>query len=184
MPDIMVRVEAEDYDAWLKTHYDHVEDRRSYDMRDGPVYRDIDNPNAALFHLQVQDLERAMQFFVLNIFKEERRSEPWSLVGTSTWPDGGNPVLSRGQRFAARVSCWRRSSKQPAWKNGQAQRVHPAGLSPCRCAAGWRIVTVAARSNPLYLARIRHAGSTPALGRPGGRPWRTSASCMPRRAAS
>jgi hypothetical protein len=46
MPDIMIRVEAEDYDAWLKTHYDHVEDRHSYGMTDGPVYRDIDNPNA------------------------------------------------------------------------------------------------------------------------------------------
>ena len=22
---IMIRVESEDYDAWLKTHYDHVE---------------------------------------------------------------------------------------------------------------------------------------------------------------
>ena len=38
---LMIRVEAEDYDAWLKTHYDHVEDRHSYGMTDGPVYRDI-----------------------------------------------------------------------------------------------------------------------------------------------
>jgi hypothetical protein len=56
MPDIMIRVEAEDYDAWLKTHYDHVEDRHSYGMTDGPVYRDIDNPNAALFHIHVENL--------------------------------------------------------------------------------------------------------------------------------
>ena len=35
---IMIRVEAEDYDAWLKTHHDHVEDRHSYGMTDGPVY--------------------------------------------------------------------------------------------------------------------------------------------------
>jgi mitochondrial fission protein ELM1 len=35
---IMIRVETEDYDAWLKTHHDHVEDRHSYGMTDGPVY--------------------------------------------------------------------------------------------------------------------------------------------------
>ena len=46
MTDIMIRVEAEDYDAWPKTHYDHVEHRHSYGMTDGPVYRDIDNSNA------------------------------------------------------------------------------------------------------------------------------------------
>ena len=70
MPDIMIRVEAEDYAAWLKTHYDHVEDRRGYGMTDGPVYRDIDNPNAALFHIYVEDLDRAMQWFSTETFKE------------------------------------------------------------------------------------------------------------------
>jgi hypothetical protein len=67
---IMIRVEAEDYDAWLKTHYDHVEDRHSYGMTDGPVYRDIDNPNAALFHIHVENLDRAMQWFRTDTFKE------------------------------------------------------------------------------------------------------------------
>ena len=37
---IMIRVESEDYDAWLETHYDHVADRHSYGMTDGPVYRE------------------------------------------------------------------------------------------------------------------------------------------------
>jgi len=67
---IMIRVEAEDYDAWLKTHYDHVEDRHSYGMTDGPVYRDIDNPNAALFQIHVENLDRAMQWFRTDTFKE------------------------------------------------------------------------------------------------------------------
>ena len=70
MTDIMIRVEAEDYDAWLKTHYDHVEDRHSYGMTDGPVYRDIDNPNAALFHIHAENLDRAMQWFRTDTFKE------------------------------------------------------------------------------------------------------------------
>lgn len=70
MPDIMVRVEAEDFDAWLRTHYEHVEDRRSCGMSDGPVYRDIDNSNAALFHIHVQDLARAMEWFRTETFRE------------------------------------------------------------------------------------------------------------------
>ena len=70
MTDIMIRVEAEDYDAWLKTHYDHVEDRHSYGMTDGPVYRDIDNSNSALFHIHVENLDRAMQWFRTDTFKE------------------------------------------------------------------------------------------------------------------
>jgi hypothetical protein len=36
----------------------------------GPVYRDIDNPNAALFHIHVEDLDRAMQWFRTDTFKE------------------------------------------------------------------------------------------------------------------
>jgi hypothetical protein len=50
--------------------YDHVEDRHSYGMTDGPVYRDIDNPNAALFHIHVENLDRAMQWFRTDTFKE------------------------------------------------------------------------------------------------------------------
>ena len=53
-----------------KTHYDHVEDRHSYGMTDKPVYRDIDNPNAALFHIHVENLDRAMQWFRTDTFKE------------------------------------------------------------------------------------------------------------------
>ena len=70
MPDIMIRVESEDYDAWLKTHYDHVDDRRRYGMTDGPVSRKVDNPNAALFHINVEDLDRAMQWFGPDSFRD------------------------------------------------------------------------------------------------------------------
>ena len=92
MPDIMIRVEAEDYDAWLKTHYDHVEDRHSYGMTNGPVYRDIDNPNAALFHIHVENLDRAMQWFRTDTFKEA--SMRATVVGRdSTWPRSNNLAL-------------------------------------------------------------------------------------------
>jgi hypothetical protein len=70
MPDIMIRVETEDYDAWLKTHYDHVEDRHSYGMTDG-ARLPRHHPNAALFHIHVEkNLDRAMQWFRTDTFKE------------------------------------------------------------------------------------------------------------------
>lgn len=70
MQDIVIRIEMHDYEAWLQTHYDHLEDRKSYGITDGPVYRDIDTPNAALFHIRVENMDRAMQWFASNTFKE------------------------------------------------------------------------------------------------------------------
>ena len=99
---IMIRVEAEDYDAWLKTHYDHVEDRHSYGMTDGPVYRDIDNPNAALFHIHVESLDRAMQWFRTDTFKEATKQATVRWVGTSTWPRSSNLALRPSTTSRAR----------------------------------------------------------------------------------
>ncbi|GIK37168.1 MAG: hypothetical protein BroJett011_10010 [Chloroflexota bacterium] len=70
MQHIMIRIVTEDYDAWLKVHYEFVETRRTYGITDGPVYRDIDNPNAALFHIMVESLPRAMEWFSSSTFKE------------------------------------------------------------------------------------------------------------------
>jgi heme-degrading monooxygenase HmoA len=70
MQDILIRIETQDYEAWLATHYDHVEDRRAHGIVDGPVYREIDNPNAALFHIRVESMDRAMEWFGSEKFKE------------------------------------------------------------------------------------------------------------------
>jgi hypothetical protein len=67
---LLIRIEMDDYDRWLATHYQHTEDRKSYGMMDGPVYRDIDNANAAMFHIRTENLERAMQWFRSDVFKE------------------------------------------------------------------------------------------------------------------
>jgi hypothetical protein len=69
MQDILIRIEMSDYEAWLQTHNDHVEDRKSYSITDGPVYRDVSTPNAALFHIKVENLDRAMQWFASDTFK-------------------------------------------------------------------------------------------------------------------
>ncbi len=58
----MVRVEMRDYEAWLAAHKETAPDRRSYGMEDGPIYRDIDTPNAALVHIRAVDLKRAMEW--------------------------------------------------------------------------------------------------------------------------
>jgi heme-degrading monooxygenase HmoA len=70
---LLIRIEMDDYDRWLATHYEHTEDRKAYGMEDGPVYRDIDNGNAALFHIRTEDLDRAMQWFRSDVFKEATR---------------------------------------------------------------------------------------------------------------
>jgi hypothetical protein len=70
---LLIRIEMDDYDRWLATHYQHAEDRQSYGMVDGPVYRDIDNANAAMFHIRTENLERAMQWFSSDVFKEASR---------------------------------------------------------------------------------------------------------------
>jgi hypothetical protein len=69
MQHIMIRISTADYDAWLRTHHQYAPERASYGIQDGPVYRDITDPNAALFHITVEDMGRAMQWFSSDTFK-------------------------------------------------------------------------------------------------------------------
>jgi hypothetical protein len=73
MPEIMARVEAEDFDRWLQSHRAQAGQRCAYGMTDGPVYRDVDSPNAAFVHIHVEDLARAGQWFRTNEFMEATR---------------------------------------------------------------------------------------------------------------
>jgi hypothetical protein len=114
MPDIMIRVETEDYDAWLKTHYDHVEDRHSYGMTDGPVYRDITpmrrcstSTSRRTSTVRCSGFERTRS--------RKRRSGPRSLVGTSTWPRSSNLALRR------KFLCPRKTKPSP----------QPSTAKPC-----------------------------------------------------
>lgn len=74
MPDLMARVEVGDFGAWLQTHLKHVDDRRAFGMTDGPIYRDINDPNAIFVHTVVEDLSRAQQWFRSDAFKEATRA--------------------------------------------------------------------------------------------------------------
>jgi len=73
MTEMMARVEAEDFEMWLRSHRSQAEQRLAYGMTDGPIYRDVDSPNAAFVHIHVEDLARAGQWFRTNEFKEATR---------------------------------------------------------------------------------------------------------------
>ncbi len=73
MQDIMIRIETEDFEAWKQQHDAHVTNRASYGIHDGPAYRDLDNLNAAMFHIRVDDLDRAMNWFKSDTFKQASR---------------------------------------------------------------------------------------------------------------
>ena len=70
MQDIIIRIETQDFEAWKEQHYLHAGNRAAFGITDGPAYQDIDNPNAALFHIKTDDMGRAMQWFNTETFKE------------------------------------------------------------------------------------------------------------------
>ena len=73
MQDIMIRIETDDFEPWKAQHYLHAQNRLSYGITDGPAYRDMDNPNPALFHIKTDDMDRAMEWFKSDTFKEATR---------------------------------------------------------------------------------------------------------------
>ena len=73
MQDIIIRIETDDFEAWKTQHYLHADNRSSYGIIDGPAYRDMDNPNAALFHIKTDHMDRAMEWFKSDTFKEASR---------------------------------------------------------------------------------------------------------------
>lgn len=67
---ILIRVTPADYDRWFREHSAQQEARRAYGITDGPVYRDVANPNVALVHLEVEDVDRATAWFRSDAFRE------------------------------------------------------------------------------------------------------------------
>jgi hypothetical protein len=73
MHDILIRIETDDFAAWEEQHNLHAGSRGTYGIHDGPAYRDLENPNAALFHIRVEDMDRAMEWFRSDTFKAATR---------------------------------------------------------------------------------------------------------------
>jgi hypothetical protein len=73
MVHTMARVEVADFVTWLRVHRANAENRRSFGILDGPIYRDVDEPNAILVHTSTDDPVRAAQWFETPAFKESTR---------------------------------------------------------------------------------------------------------------
>ena len=69
----MIRIETDDFEAWQEQHYLHAQNRSRCGITDGPAYRDLDDPGAALFHISVEDMDTAMGWFRSDTFKEASR---------------------------------------------------------------------------------------------------------------
>ena len=67
---IMIRVTPQDFDRWIAEHDGARVHRLDYGITDGPVYRDREDPNTVLIHLDVEDMERARGWFQDQRFKE------------------------------------------------------------------------------------------------------------------
>ena len=60
---ILIRVEPENFNQWRTAHDECRTARLDYGMTDGPVYRDEKNNDQVLVTLNVEDLERAKNWF-------------------------------------------------------------------------------------------------------------------------
>ena len=67
---IIIRVTPENYDIWRKEHDGQKEARLAYGITNGPVYRDELDSNVVLVHLNVENLDRALEWFKSDAFKE------------------------------------------------------------------------------------------------------------------
>ena len=67
---IIIRVIPENFDIWRKEHDGQQDARLAYGITDGPFYLDEHDPNVALLHLDVENLDRAMEWFKSDAFRE------------------------------------------------------------------------------------------------------------------
>ncbi len=67
---LFIRVQVPDFGAWYREHKRQSRARAKYGLSDGPVYRELDNPNAAMVQLNTNDLPKAIQWFKTTEFCE------------------------------------------------------------------------------------------------------------------
>ena len=66
MPELFVRTETKDYDHWYSVFSAAGSPtREEYGIRTRGVYRDAENPNNALIHFEVDDLDRMREYLSL-----------------------------------------------------------------------------------------------------------------------
>jgi hypothetical protein len=62
---LFIRVTAAEgeYQNWEDVHNSYLDVRAEYGITDGPSYKDTSDPNSALVHLVVEDMNRGMGWF-------------------------------------------------------------------------------------------------------------------------
>jgi hypothetical protein len=106
VPILDHRMESGGFRHLLQVHRANAENRRSFGIVDGgPIYQDIDEPNASLVHTWTEDPARAAQWFQTDVFKESTRPQVGS-VGPSTRSRRARPCgriaptrLAKGSRM-------------------------------------------------------------------------------------
>jgi hypothetical protein len=164
MQDIMIRIETGGFDAWNQQHYLRAQNRSQYGITDGPAYRDIDNPGAALFHISVADIDTAMQWFRSDTFKQA------SKLAKVT---GGSFYLAQPTDLNPRT---------PARPAQHSHRYHPGGSA----AAGQLLPGIRALEKSILSALTRRTRRLlkPARQNPRShRPRRAPATRIPQRPA-
>ena len=69
MQHIMIWLRTDDYDRWQDIHDSFVEERKGFGITEDHVHRDVRDPKAALVHLVVEDVQRAMEWTQTDQFK-------------------------------------------------------------------------------------------------------------------
>lgn len=70
MQHIMIWLRTDDYDRWQEVHNGFAEKRKNFGITEDYVYRDVRDPSAALVHLVVEELPRAMEWFKTDEFRK------------------------------------------------------------------------------------------------------------------
>jgi hypothetical protein len=95
MKAFMIRVEAEDFDGWKRVHDSCREARSAFGMTDGPFYVDAADSSAALVQLNVEDVDRAKEWFRSEAFKQAN-SQVKLRGPRELWvAEAGTPVANR-----------------------------------------------------------------------------------------
>ncbi len=123
MQDILIRIETDDFAAWEEQHYLHAGNRATYGIEDGPAYRDLENPNAALFHIRTDDVDRAMGWFQSDTFRAAAKLAK-SREGPSTTPSPGpeadaTSIADRRRPWLHPTSLTRTASRPGGICNGR-----------------------------------------------------------------
>lgn len=97
---LFIRVEVSDFCAWYREHKHQAHARAEFGLSDGPIYRELDNPNAAMVQLNTNDLRKAIQWFKTAEFREAMVRA--GVEGREFYDTAYRKIVNRNHRRALR----------------------------------------------------------------------------------